>query len=168
MRADPADEIARLREEIRHYDYKYYVEAAPEISDLEYDRLIDRLEALEAAHPGARHAGQPHAAGRRQPVVGLQPVTHRIPMLSIDNTYSIEELKKYGERAAKLLPGEKIEWVVELKIDGVACSLLYENGVLVRGRDPGQRPRRRRRDPQSPHRGRSPAAASRQQGAAGG
>ncbi len=68
-----------------------------------------------------------------QPVEGLEQVEHRVPMLSIENTYSIEELKKYGERVAKLLPGEKIEWVVELKVDGVAVSLIYEDGRLVYG-----------------------------------
>ena len=85
-------------------------------------------------------------------------------MLSIDNTYSIEELRKFGERTAKLLPGEPIEWVVELKIDGVAVSLIYEDGLLVAGRHPGQRPRGRRHHPQRPHDPRRAAAAARQQG----
>jgi len=133
VRADPADEIARLRDEIRHYDYKYYVEAAPEISDLEYDRLMARLKALEAAHPDLVTPDSPTQRVGGEPVVGLRPVEHRIPMLSIENTYSIEDLKKYGERTARLLAGEKIEWVVELKVDGVAVSLVYENGALMGG-----------------------------------
>jgi DNA ligase (NAD+) len=129
----PASEIARLRDEIRYHDRKYYVEAAPEISDRQYDRLMDRLKELEAAHPELVTPDSPTQRVGEQPVEGLTPVTHRVPMLSIDNTYSIEELREYAVRVAKLLPGEAIEWVVELKVDGVAVSLLYENGQLVRG-----------------------------------
>jgi DNA ligase (NAD+) len=133
MAADPAAEMARLREQIRYHDRKYYVEAAPEISDREYDRLVERLKQLEAAHPGLITPDSPTQRVGDQPVEGLPAVEHRVPMLSIDNTYSIEELKKYGDRVAKLLPGESIEWVVELKVDGVAVSLSYEDGLLVRG-----------------------------------
>lgn len=128
-----ADEIARLRERLRHYDVKYYVEAAPEISDLEYDKLVARLKALEAAHPELITPDSPTQRVGEEPVEGLTPVEHRTPMLSIENTYSIEDLRKYGDRTAKLLPGEPVEWVVELKIDGVAVALLYEDGLLVRG-----------------------------------
>lgn len=128
-----ADEIARLREEIRRYDHKYYVEAAPEISDTAYDKLMERLKELEAAHPELVTPDSPTQRVGEEPVGLLKPVEHRIPMLSIDNTYSIEELKKFGERTAKLLRGEEIGWVVELKIDGVAVSLLYEEGVLKGG-----------------------------------
>lgn len=130
---DVAAEIARLREEIRHHDQKYYVEAAPEISDLEYDRLLERLKKLEAAHPELITPDSPTQRVGEQPVSGLTPVEHRVPMLSIDNTYSIDDLKKFGERAQKALPKEKIGWVVELKVDGVAVAILYENGQLVRG-----------------------------------
>jgi DNA ligase (NAD+) len=127
------DEIARLRSEIRHHDQKYYVEAAPEISDRDYDRLVDRLKALEAQHPELITPDSPTQRIGDQPVKGLTQVEHRIPMLSIDNTYSVEELQQYGQRIAKLLPDETVEWVVELKIDGVAIALVYENGLLVRG-----------------------------------
>jgi len=133
MSRDSAEEIARLREELRHHDRKYYVEAAHEISDLDYDRLVERLKKLEAAHPELVTPDSPTQRVGGQPVEGLAQVEHRIPMLSIENTYSVEELKKYGERTAKLLPGEKIEWVVELKIDGVAVALIYEKGLLARG-----------------------------------
>lgn len=133
MAADVAAEIARLRELIRYHDYRYYVLAAPEISDLEYDRLMQRLQALEAEHPELVTPDSPTQRVGEQPVAGLRPITHRVPMLSIENTYSVEELKAFGVRTAKLLPGEKIEWVVELKIDGVAVSLLYERGQLVYG-----------------------------------
>jgi DNA ligase (NAD+) len=133
MHAPPAAEIARLRDAIRRHDYKYYVEASPEISDLEYDRLVARLKELEARHPELITPDSPTQRIGDQPVPGLTPITHRVPMLSIENTYSLDDLKKFGERTAKLLPGEKIEWVVELKVDGVAVSLLYEDGVLVYG-----------------------------------
>jgi len=133
MPTDPAAEIARLREEIHYHDTKYYVEAAPEISDLEYDRLLERLKKLEAAHPELVTPDSPTQRIGDQPVSELTPVEHRVPMLSIDNTYSIDELRKFGQRTAKLLPGEKIAWVVELKVDGVAVALLYEGGALVRG-----------------------------------
>lgn len=130
---DPKKEVERLRELIRYHDRKYYVEAAPEISDLEYDRLIDQLKQLEARHPELLVPDSPTQRVGDQPVEGLVPVRHQVPMLSIDNTYSIEELRAYGDRTAKLLKGEPIEWVVELKVDGVAISLLYENGLLIRG-----------------------------------
>ena len=133
MPSDSAAEIARLRDEIRHHDYLYYVAAAPEIKDREYDRLIERLKKLEAEHPDLVTPDSPTRRVGDQPVEGLQQVEHRVPMLSIENTYSIEELNKFGERVAKLLPGEKIEWVVELKVDGVAVSLIYENGLLLHG-----------------------------------
>ena len=133
MPSDPAAEIAKLREEIRDHDRKYYVEAAPQISDLEYDRLVDRLKKLEVEHPELVRADSPTQRVADEPVDLLPEVEHRVPMLSIDNTYSLAELRKYEERTAKLLGGDSIEWVVELKIDGVAVSLIYENGVLVRG-----------------------------------
>ena len=133
MAADPRAEIEKLRAEIRRHDQKYYVEAAPEITDLEYDRLVDRLQQLEARHPELITPDSPTQRIGDQPVSGLTPVTHRVPMLSIDNTYTIEELRKYGEGIAKKLPGETVEWVVELKIDGVAVALIYEQGHLVCG-----------------------------------
>jgi len=133
MPTNVAQEIEKLREQLRHHNYKYFVEAAPEISDLEYDQLMNRLKELEAKHPELITPDSPTQRVGEEPVEGLTPVEHRVPMLSIDNTYSIEDLKKFGQRTEKLLPGEDIEWVVELKIDGVAVSLIYENGRLVRG-----------------------------------
>ncbi len=130
---DPATEIARLREEIRRHDRKYYIEAAPEISDREYDRLVERLKKLETEHPDLVTPDSPTQRIGDRPVEGLTQVEHRVPMLSIENTYSLDELKKYGDRVTKLLPGEPIEWVVELKVDGVAVSLIYEDGLLRHG-----------------------------------
>lgn len=132
-RRDPAKEIERLRELIRYHDRKYYVDAAPEISDLEYDRLVEQLKQIETSHPELITPDSPTQRVGERPVEGLVSVPHRVPMLSIENTYSVPDLRKYGERIAKSLPGEKVEWVVELKIDGVAIALIYENGLLVRG-----------------------------------
>ncbi len=126
-------EIEQLREEIRTHDERYYVDAKPTISDLDYDRLMERLKQLEAEHPDLVTTDSPTRRVGGRPVEYLTQVRHLVPMMSIDNTYSLEELRKYGERTAKLLPGEEIEWVVELKIDGVAMSLIYENGELIRG-----------------------------------
>jgi len=125
-------DIQKLRDQIRYHDRKYYVEASPEISDLQYDKLLSELKELESQHPEFVTPDSPTQRIGDAPVPHLEQYEHRIPMLSIDNTYSLEELKKYGERINKLLPDEKIAWVVELKIDGVAVSMLYENGVLTR------------------------------------
>ena len=133
MSKPPASEIATLRDEIRHHDYRYYVEAAAEIGDRDYDKLLERLKQLETAHPELISPDSPTQRIGDQPVSGLPQVEHRVPMLSIENTYSLDELKKFGERTAKLLVGEPIEWVVELKVDGVAVSLVYEDGLLVQG-----------------------------------
>jgi DNA ligase (NAD+) len=130
---DAAREIAKLREEIRHHDRKYYQEAAPEISDLAYDRLVGRLKELETAHPELITPDSPTQRIGDEPVPELRQVAHRVPMLSIDNTYSIEDLKKFADRTAKALHGEPIQWVVELKVDGVAVSLIYEEGLLRQG-----------------------------------
>ena len=133
MGSSLAAEIDKLRREIRRHDRLYYVLAEPEISDLEYDRLMDRLKKLEAAHPELVTPDSPTQRIGDQPIASLAQVVHRVPMLSIENTYNLEELREYGERAARLLPGEPIEWVVELKIDGVAVSITYEDGQLARG-----------------------------------
>src|SRR3954468_19494551 len=128
-----AKRISQLRDQIREHDRRYYVDAAPTISDLEYDKLVSVLKQLESKHPELVTPDSPTQQVGDQPVAELNHVVHRVPMLSMDNTYSIEELKKYGERTAKLLPDEEIAWVVELKIDGVAVALTYENGQFVQG-----------------------------------
>ncbi|HEY4312037.1 MAG TPA: NAD-dependent DNA ligase LigA [Pirellulales bacterium] len=133
MSKDVKPEIERLREQIRYHDRKYYVEAEPEISDTEYDRLIDRLKKLESDHPALITSDSPTQRVGEQPVDSLNSIEHPRPMLSIDNTYSVDELREYGARVAKLLPDETVEWVVELKIDGVAVSLMYEKGHLKYG-----------------------------------
>ncbi|MEX0867840.1 MAG: NAD-dependent DNA ligase LigA, partial [Pirellulales bacterium] len=135
------DEIKQLRDEVNRHNRLYYQEARPEISDLEFDRLLQRLQKLEAEHPEWITPDSPTLRVGGEPVAELETYEHRVPMLSIDNTYSLEELRKYGERIEKLLGGEPVEWVVELKIDGVAASVTYVDGVLQRGltRGDGQR-----------------------------
>jgi DNA ligase (NAD+) len=128
-----AAEIEKLRDEIRYHDRKYYVDAQPDISDRAYDKLMDRLKELEANHPDLVTPDSPTQKVGGSPVSSLTPVYHRLPMLSIENTYSVEELLKYAQRIEKLLPDEKVEWVVELKIDGVAVSVTYEAGLLTQG-----------------------------------
>ena len=136
MTASAARQIERLREQIRHHDRKYYVEAAPEISDRDYDRLLADLHALEEKHPELVAADSPTQRVGGEPVPELESVRHRLPMLSIDNTYSAADLAVWGRRVEKLLQESEsgpIEWVLELKIDGVAVSLTYEHGLLVLG-----------------------------------
>ncbi len=132
MSASVTTEIAELREEIRFHERKYRREAAAVVSDSEYDQLMARLKKLEAEHPELVTPDSPTQHVGSDLEDELPKVAHRVPMLSIENTYSIEALREYGNRVAKLLPSETIEWVVELKIDGVAVSLIYEDGLLVR------------------------------------
>ena len=130
--SDVQARIIALRDEIRHHDRRYYVETKPEITDLQYDQLLEELRRLEVAHPELITPDSPTQRVGEQPVEGLVRVAHRIPMLSIDNTYSLAELQKYALRTSKLLPDAALQWSVELKIDGVAASLIYEEGQLVR------------------------------------
>ena len=123
MTREPQQELEELRSGIRRHDRLYYVDARPEISDLEYDRLMQRLKKLEAEHPELVTADSPTQRIGDAPVSTLKQVQHRVPMLSIDNTYNDAELREFGARTAKLLAGESIQWVVELKVDGVAVSL---------------------------------------------
>jgi DNA ligase (NAD+) len=127
-----ASEIGKLKEQIRYHDRLYYIDADPEISDLEYDKLTGRLKELESQYPELITADSPTQRIGDAPVDHLEQVAHRVPMLSIENTYSIEELEKFGKRAIDLIDGEPCSWVVELKIDGVAVSIVYEDGKLVR------------------------------------
>jgi DNA ligase (NAD+) len=123
----------RLRELIRHHEYKYYVENSPEISDFEFDKLMAELQRIENEHPELLTSDSPTQRVGGKPVEGFEVAEHRVPMQSIDNTYSVDQLKEFHERVLRLLPGETVEYIVELKIDGVAVSLLYENGLFVRG-----------------------------------
>jgi DNA ligase (NAD+) len=124
-------EIERLREEIRRHNRLYFVEAKPEISDLEFDKLMKRLQQLEAEHPEFDAPDSPSKQVGGEPVEGFNTVVHRVPMLSIDNCYDEAALLEFDARIKKLVPNESIEYTVEYKVDGVAMSVTYENGVMV-------------------------------------
>ncbi len=123
--------IEKLRREIRVHDQRYYVDAEPTISDLAYDKLTKKLQKLEDENPNFVTADSPTQRVGESPVAHLEQIEHTVPMLSIDNSYEIEDLIKFGEKTEEQL-GAEAEWVVELKIDGVAATLIYEDGVLVR------------------------------------
>ncbi len=133
MGADVTKRIEKLRAEIRRHDYLYYVLAQPEISDRRYDKLFAELKALEEAHPDLITPDSPTQRVSGQPLEGFETVRHAVPMLSMDNTYNADELRAFDERVAKGLGTKNYDYVVELKIDGVAISLRYERGALVRG-----------------------------------
>src|SRR5437867_7663314 len=125
-----AEELRRL---IDHHNYLYYVEAKPEISDKEFDKLYDELRKLETDNPELITPDSPTQRVGGQPIEGFVTVKHREPMLSIDNTYSADELREFDRRVRKLLDGEPVTYVVELKIDGLAISLTYEDGLFTVG-----------------------------------
>ncbi len=124
---------ATLAEEIRRHDHAYYVLAEPAISDQDYDRLYRELLDLEAAHPGLATADSPSQRVGGKPVSEFPEHRHAVPMMSLDNTYSFEELAEFLARVEKLLPEAELDWTIEPKIDGLAVSLRYENGVLAVG-----------------------------------
>ena len=126
-------EIATLRKEIRRHEELYYVRDDPEISDAEYDALIERLRGLEEEHPQFRTPDSPTVRVGGRPAEGFEEYVHRRPMLSLDNSYNIEDLRAFDERCRKLADGREFEYVAELKIDGLSISLHYEGGTLVRG-----------------------------------
>jgi DNA ligase (NAD+) len=129
----PKDRAAQLRQQLDHHNRKYYVDAAPEISDREFDRLLDELKKIEADHPDLVTPDSPTQRVGGAPIDEFRTVRHRVPMLSIDNTYSPEEVREWDRSIRKLLGGEAVTYVVELKIDGVAISLTYEDGLLAVG-----------------------------------
>lgn len=133
---DAATEIARLREELNRHNYLYYVLARPEISDREYDRMMAQLLALESEFPDLVTPDSPSMRVGGQVTREFPVVRHSEPMLSLSNTYSQEEVGEFYRRVLRLLPGEgsgEASFVAELKFDGVAVSLLYRDGLLVRG-----------------------------------
>ena len=128
------ENIENLRSKIRYHDGKYYVENMPEISDYEYDQLMKELESLESANPQLISPDSPTQRVSGEPVSEFTSIEHSIPMLSIENTYSEEELREFDKRIRRILKDvDDIEYVVELKIDGIAITLWYENGVFMRG-----------------------------------
>ena len=149
MTESPEARAAKLREELQHHERLYYREAKPEISDREFDRLMAELAAIEEVHPELRTADSPTQRVGGEPTEGFEQVEHTPPMLSLDNTYDHEELEEWFGRLTRLLPDRAIEpdtgsepdagrqpttdieFICELKVDGVSLSLLYEDGVLT-------------------------------------
>jgi len=128
-----AKEIHRLREEIRHHEYCYYVLDEPEISDAKFDRLMNQLKALEAEHPELITPGSPTQRVGGAPREGFVSVHHTRQMLSLDNAYSYDELRDFDRRVREGIGRERIEYVCEHKFDGLSISLQYADGILVRG-----------------------------------
>ena len=124
-------QIEKLRDEINYHNHKYYVENNPVISDYEFDRLLKRLEALEAQYPDLITPDSPTQRVGGEPLEGFVTVEHKVAMLSLDNTYTYDELREFDERIKKNVGS--VEYIVEPKIDGVGVALLYENGIFVRG-----------------------------------
>ena len=132
-RAADLAEADKLRREIRHNEYLYYVLDAPEITDAEYDRMMVRLRELETRYPDSIPADSPTQRVGGRASSQFTEVRHLEPLLSLGNVFSAEELRAFDERVHSGLPaGSKVEYVMEPKIDGLACSLIYENGKLVR------------------------------------
>src|SRR5256885_16837954 len=126
--------LESLRETIRHHEYCYYVLDQPEISDAEFDKLMRQLKDAEAQHPQVITADSPTQRVGGKPREGFVKVPHSSPMLSLDNTYSEDELRNWERRVHELSGGKKeIEYVCELKLDGMSLALHYKDGKLVRG-----------------------------------
>ncbi|RLE03135.1 MAG: DNA ligase [Candidatus Aminicenantes bacterium] len=125
---EAAKRIEELRQQIRYHEKKYYVDNDPQISDYEFDCLVKELEQLESLYPDLITPDSPTQRVGEQPVEGFPSVVHSIPMLSLDNCYNQEEFLEFVQRIEKLLPGEKIEFVTELKIDGLGIAIIYRGG----------------------------------------
>jgi len=133
MATSLAKKIDSLRENIRHHEYRYYVLDDPEISDAEFDLLMDELKRIEAAHPELITQSSPTQRVGGKPREGFLKAPHSSPMLSLDNTYSVDDLRNWERRVHELAGRHDIEYVCELKLDGMSLALHYEDGKLVRG-----------------------------------
>jgi DNA ligase (NAD+) len=125
-------ELDELRRRIEHHNYLYYQSDSPEISDQEFDRLLERLKELEAEHPDLITPDSPtqRIGGK---ATSLKPFVHTVPLMSLDNSYDLEDLKAFTERCGRLADGRKLEYVAELKIDGLSVAIHYEKGFLTVG-----------------------------------
>jgi len=126
-------EAEKLREQIRKHEHLYYVLDAPSVSDAEFDRLMNRLKALEAEHPEVVTPDSPTLRVGGAPREGFQTYRHTRPMMSLDNAYTFEELRDFDRRVRELAGRERVEYVAEHKFDGLSIALIYEDAVLVRG-----------------------------------
>lgn len=125
-------QIQKLRDELTYHNYKYYVENNPVIADYEYDMLLKKLQALEMQFPDLITPDSPTQRIGEEPLKGFTTVDHKIPMLSLDNAYTYDELRDFDERVKKNINGV-VDYTCEPKIDGVSIALVYENGLLMRG-----------------------------------
>src|SRR5438552_12650855 len=125
--------IEALREKIRHHEYRYYVLDDPEMSDAQFDQLMNELKKLEAGNPELVTADSPTQRVGGKPREGFLKAPHSSPMLSLDNTYSEDELRNWERRVHELSGRDDVDYVCELKLDGMSLALRYENGKLVRG-----------------------------------
>ncbi len=132
-RQSVGQKIEKLREQIRRHEELYYVLDSPEISDLEYDSLLESLQKLEQEHPEYITPDSPTQRVGGRPAEGFAEVVHRRPMLSLDNSYNIDELRAFDQRCRRLSDGRGLDYVAELKIDGLSLALHYQNDLLVRG-----------------------------------
>jgi DNA ligase (NAD+) len=132
-RAEAQARIEQLRRELERHNHLYYVEARPSISDREYDHLYRELLDLENAHPDLQSPDSPTRRVGGEPLKSFRNVKHLQPMMSLDNTYSHDDLRDFDRRVRKLLPGEEVAYVLEPKVDGVSLSLRYEDGRLALG-----------------------------------
>jgi len=130
---DVEKKIEALREKIRHHEYLYYVLDQPEISDLDFDKLMQQLKAIEAEHPSLITPDSPTQRVGGKPREGFVKVPHSSPMLSLDNTYNEEELRDWERRVHELSGRSDVDYVCELKLDGMSLALVYEDGKLMRG-----------------------------------
>ncbi|MGA0370142.1 MAG: NAD-dependent DNA ligase LigA [Kiritimatiellia bacterium] len=128
----PGERIAELRRELEDHNYRYYVLADPRISDRDYDTLLSELAELEAAHPELQTEDSPTRRVGGAPLDSFETVPHSVPMISLANSYDLQEIREFDQRIKKLLGDQEYSYVVEPKVDGVAVSLRYENGQLVR------------------------------------
>jgi len=126
-------EIEKLRNELRYHEHRYYVQDDPEISDFEFDKMMRRLQELERSHPELITPDSPSQRVGGQPAEAFPKVRHSTPMISLDNTYSVEELTDFDRRVRELAGRESVAYVAELKLDGLSMALTYENGALTNG-----------------------------------
>src|ERR1700736_6074103 len=125
---DPAGQIEKLREELRRHEYRYYVLDAPEITDAEYDELMQRLKAAEAEHPELVTPDSPTLRVGGKPREGFVKVRHSSPMLSLDNALNEGELREFDRRVKELLEGAEYRYVAELKMDGLSMAAHFNEG----------------------------------------
>src|ERR1700674_1635260 len=128
-----AQRAAKLRTDLDAHNYRYYVEDTPAVSDAEYDSLFRELEAIEGDYPALATPDSPTQRVGGQPAVEFEPVTHRVPMLSLNNAFADEEAEAFDRRVRTTLGVERVDYAVEPKFDGLAVSLVYEQGLFTQG-----------------------------------